>query len=558
MDESIDSYFDVVVCGTGPAESILAGALARAGKKVLHVDKHELYGTPFTTVDVHGMCALVDSNGGGRGGMENGINECSLPSTIRRGRWTIHAEDRLGAQRRYNLDRMIPFSYCDGGLVNTLLKGGVGNYLEFQLISSLHLYSGDAFETVPSSKSDVFQTKTISMLEKRKLMKFMHACMGDEGSDEVGAEGGFVPQKNIEKVSTEEEQRYSDQPFLSFLSFFKLTEKLQRIVMFAICFATSEAEASQMKTKEGLRRLRRYFASMGKYGNSSFLWPLYGAGEVAQAFCRLCAVFGGTYVLRRSIKEVVMEEDDGKKRVKSIIDSNGQSIEVKAVVAGPEYLSPPVQEKGALLRWTGILDSPVVNTDGHTVALIFPPGSTGDGRGKGQTIRGLQMDKASVAAVEGTYVLHLEAYADHFGEANSVDEYFQPVISRLLRVGDSEEKEGKPSVLASFSFCQPVYDTQPVQVERGLFFLHSFGADLTFEPYLASAEEVFHSICGGEVEFLEKVLSPEEQAEQAELEAQIEAEERAKAAKIQTEEAIAVAGAVVEDVLDVVAARNGD
>jgi len=39
MDESIDSYFDVVVCGTGPAESILAGALARAGKKVLHVDK---------------------------------------------------------------------------------------------------------------------------------------------------------------------------------------------------------------------------------------------------------------------------------------------------------------------------------------------------------------------------------------------------------------------------------------------------------------------------------------------------------------------------------------
>jgi Rab proteins geranylgeranyltransferase component A len=37
-DESLDSYYDAVVLGTGLAESILAAALARAGKTVLHLD----------------------------------------------------------------------------------------------------------------------------------------------------------------------------------------------------------------------------------------------------------------------------------------------------------------------------------------------------------------------------------------------------------------------------------------------------------------------------------------------------------------------------------------
>eukprot|EP00953_Heterococcus_sp_UTEX-ZZ885_P015547 8748-Heterococcus_DN1.PRE.5 len=48
-DESLDSYYDAVVLGTGLAESILAAALARAGKTVLHLDHNEYYGQDFAS-----------------------------------------------------------------------------------------------------------------------------------------------------------------------------------------------------------------------------------------------------------------------------------------------------------------------------------------------------------------------------------------------------------------------------------------------------------------------------------------------------------------------------
>ena len=40
----LGAQYDVVLSGTGVAQSILAAALARAGKRVLHIDAHDYYG----------------------------------------------------------------------------------------------------------------------------------------------------------------------------------------------------------------------------------------------------------------------------------------------------------------------------------------------------------------------------------------------------------------------------------------------------------------------------------------------------------------------------------
>lgn len=50
--------------------------------------------------------------------------------------------------------------------------------------------------------------------------------------------------------------------------------------------------------------------SVGRFGDSPFLWTLYGSGELSQCFARLCAVFGGIYCLNRSIDGFVVA--DGK------------------------------------------------------------------------------------------------------------------------------------------------------------------------------------------------------------------------------------------------------
>ncbi len=37
---------------------------------------------------------------------------------------------------------------------------------------------------------------------------------------------------------------------------------------------------------QGLKATKKFIQSLGRYGNTAFLWPLYGSGELPQCFCR--------------------------------------------------------------------------------------------------------------------------------------------------------------------------------------------------------------------------------------------------------------------------------
>ena len=46
-----------------------------------------------------------------------------------------------------------------------------------------------------------------------------------------------------------------------------------------------------------LENMALYLDSIGRYGDSPFLYPIYGLGGLPEAFSRLCAIHGGTYML---------------------------------------------------------------------------------------------------------------------------------------------------------------------------------------------------------------------------------------------------------------------
>lgn len=52
---------------------------------------------------------------------------------------------------------------------------------------------------------------------------------------------------------------------------------------------------------------RRYGA-----GTSALLAPLFGAGELPQAFCRVAAVAGTLYVLRRPLAALLLCRESGR------------------------------------------------------------------------------------------------------------------------------------------------------------------------------------------------------------------------------------------------------
>lgn len=42
-------------------------------------------------------------------------------------------------------------------------------------------------------------------------------------------------------------------------------------------------------------------SSMGRYGDSPFLYPVYGLAGIPEGFSRMCAINGGTFMLNKDI-----------------------------------------------------------------------------------------------------------------------------------------------------------------------------------------------------------------------------------------------------------------
>ena len=63
---------------------------------------------------------------------------------------------------------------------------------------------------------------------------------------------------------------------------------------------------------------------MSRYGSGTgaFLLPVYGGGELPQAFCRVAAVAGAVYVLRQGIGQFLLDANTGLCR--ALNTSSGQ------------------------------------------------------------------------------------------------------------------------------------------------------------------------------------------------------------------------------------------
>lgn len=60
-----------------------------------------------------------------------------------------------------------------------------------------------------------------------------------------------------------------------------IDDTLQHYLINSIAMLDNQATAI-----EALQALRKFTGSAGRFGNTPFIWPLYGAGELPQAFCR--------------------------------------------------------------------------------------------------------------------------------------------------------------------------------------------------------------------------------------------------------------------------------
>ncbi|THH32174.1 hypothetical protein EUX98_g2019 [Antrodiella citrinella] len=270
---------DVVVLGTGLRESVLAAALSKAGCTVAHLDHNAYYGGDDASLSLDELRQWADER--------TVSTHTSTYLTSQHARCTSISSSSPSPppkSRQFSISLSPTIIPSVGPLVDALVASGASRYGGFKLLERVALYDKPGFvKTVPGSKEDVFKSADLSLLEKRRLMRFLMFSASE-----------FEAKPELEGKE--------DAPFLEFLrQTFSLNESTSEAVAYALAFCACAADP----TLPALQRIRTYLRSAGRYGASPFLIGHYGGvGEVAQGFCRISAVQGGIYILGREVSSI--------------------------------------------------------------------------------------------------------------------------------------------------------------------------------------------------------------------------------------------------------------
>jgi hypothetical protein len=77
---------------------------------------------------------------------------------------------------------------------------------------------------------------------------------------------------------------------------------------------------------------------------------LYGLGDLPQAFARLSAVFGGTFMLDTPFKGVRTDDDGELCGINSTVNGKECVLKCKSIFASPDYFPDKVEKKGDIAR----------------------------------------------------------------------------------------------------------------------------------------------------------------------------------------------------------------
>lgn len=327
--------------------------------------------------------------------------------------------------RKFNIDLVSKLLYSQGLLIDLLIKSNVSRYAEFKNVTRILTFREGKVEQVPCSRADVFNSKELTMVEKRMLMKFLTFCLDYE-------------------QHPDEYQDFIQCSFSEYLKTKKLTPNLQHFVLHSI--AMTEPSCT---TIDGLRATKNFLQCLGRFGNTPFLFPLYGQGEIPQCFCRMCAVFGGIYCLRHKVQCLVVDKESG--RCKAIIDHFGQRINAKYFIVEDSYLSEEtcsnVQYK-QISRAVLITDQSVLKTDSdqQISILIVPPVEPGM-----CAVRVTELCSSTMTCMKDTYLIHLTCLS-----SRTAREDLESVVNKLFtpyaETEIDKEELTKPRVLWALYF----------------------------------------------------------------------------------------------------------
>jgi len=212
--------------------------------------------------------------------------------------------------------------------------------------------NGGKVYKVPSTGSEALKSSLMGILEKRRCQKFLEFIGEVEEDNPKTYQGLDLKKKTIREV----------------FDHFGLKPDTIDFIGHAMALRDNDAylDTPAMDT---INRIRLYGESVLRYGNSPYIYPLYGLGEMPQGFARLSALYGGTYMLNKPVEEIVYDSDGVVVGVKS----EGEVAKCKLVVGDPSYFPDKVKKVGQVVSTICILSNPIPNTNNAESCQIIIP-----------------------------------------------------------------------------------------------------------------------------------------------------------------------------------------
>ncbi|KAK8506667.1 hypothetical protein V6N12_038486 [Hibiscus sabdariffa] len=302
----MDEEYDVIVLGTGLKECILSGLLSVDGLKVLHMDRNDYYGGESTSLN--------------------------LIQLWKKFRGSDKPPAHLGSSRDYSVD-MIP---------------------KFMMqMAHFYVFNKGKVHKVPATDMEALKSPLMGIFEKRRARKFFLYVQAYDEKDPKTHEG-----MDLMRVTTRD-----------LIAKYGLDDNTVDFIGHALALHRDDRYLDE-PALDTVKRMKLYAESLARFqGGSPYIYPLYGLGELPQAFARLSAVYGGTYMLNKP-KCKVEYDDEGKA---CGVTSEGETARCKKVVCDPSYLPNKVRKIGKVARAIAIMSHPIPNTnDSHSVQIILP------------------------------------------------------------------------------------------------------------------------------------------------------------------------------------------
>ena len=322
----MNEEYDVIVLGTGLKECVLSGLLAVKGKKVLHLDRNGYYGGETASLN--------------------------LTNLWKRFRPDQEPPKAYGHNRDWNVDLIPKFIMADGKLVKMLLHTKVTKYLEWKCVDASYVVQhrkGGFFSSekmavvkVPANDSEAIKSSLMSLFEKRRVANLYK----------------FVSNVDPNDPSTWKKMDLKKQPMKDVFEHYGIEDSSIDFLGHAVALHHTDAFLYE-PALDTILKMQLYIESQGRYGDSPFLYPIYGIGGLPEAFSRLCAIHGGTYMLNTNVDEIIIE--GGKA---AGIRSGEESAKAPIVICDPSYAPDSMlKPAGKVIRAICMLNHPLPETN---------------------------------------------------------------------------------------------------------------------------------------------------------------------------------------------------